>query len=160
MKAVLALVCSTGVSALSMSQKALAANRLLGVPTVQKDPVEKLNEVREYLQKDCGDSCVQYWDSLLASAQKTGKSVIETLSMAGNDVLEKVQEYKKACEHEDPSSALAAFKTEHSSFLTATSTSMTPFLDTPCYDATSCKLVEVLGNRCNYARVATLAIYH
>eukprot|EP00392_Amoebophrya_sp_AT5.2_P019528 g20398.t1 len=153
MKAVLALVCSTGVSALSMSQKALAANRLLGVPTVQKDPVEKLNEVREYLQKDCGDSCVQYWDSLLASAQKSGKSVIETLSMAGNDVLEKVQEYKKACEHEDPSSALAAFKTEHSSFLTTTQTSMTPFLDTPCFDEKSCKIVEVLGNRCNYARV-------
>ncbi|CAD7975055.1 unnamed protein product, partial [Amoebophrya sp. A120] len=145
-----------------MSQRITAGNRLLSLPAQHTEvPLDKLNEVREVLSKDCGAECVKYWDSVMSTAQKDGKTVLSALQEQTADTFNKMKEFQAAVEHEDPTTALAEFQATHSAFLKERSTlsSAVPMMDAPCFDAKSCKLVEALGNRCNFGRVATLAIY-
>eukprot|EP00391_Amoebophrya_sp_Ameob2_P003614 CAMPEP_0179001052 /NCGR_PEP_ID=MMETSP0795-20121207/11082_1 /TAXON_ID=88552 /ORGANISM="Amoebophrya sp., Strain Ameob2" /LENGTH=236 /DNA_ID=CAMNT_0020694255 /DNA_START=72 /DNA_END=782 /DNA_ORIENTATION=- len=159
MKAVLALSVLSGVSGLTLTQKTRAGERLLSLPGTQNKGIsqEKLDELRAFLEKGCGPSCVSYLDGLRESAQKSGKSIMSTIAEEAEEAARKMSEFEVAVKsNPDVAAAVAQFKQENGSFLER---SAVPVLDTPCFDAKSCKMVEVLGNRCNAARVSSLAVF-
>ena len=112
---------------------------------------EQTRAIEADLMKSCGDDCLKEWHQMVR--EHDGKSVLEAMT----DVTQ------KAVSHAKNLQTVMSSPETFSSYLAQghTSKALSTWnpLDTPCFDQASCALVEVLANKSNFGRIATMAIY-
>lgn len=150
-------------NAAKISKASLLAKSFLKTP-VTSDSV--VTEITSALNKDCGDACVKVFQGMLDTQMAkhvNGKtpqweSVLQSLmkdeATRTQSVLSQIRD-----EQNQVQSFVALRDKLYKQQSKATAGAWNP-LDTPCFNDVSCKLVEVIGNKCNFGRVATLASYN
>ncbi|CAD7965988.1 unnamed protein product [Amoebophrya sp. A25] len=168
-------LCVSTATALSLAEKKariLGGSANMPQPVVQAtaptamDPVseDKLGDVRSFLAGECGEQCTSFWDNVMKVKKEKGQSLLQAMESLSGEVYSFVNEFNSAVRTNDfeqleKDLGMLKEKSDQSSFLGSRSKAELAFLERPCFDKKSCSLVETLGNRCNFARVATLAVY-
>merc|ERR1712224_829185 len=122
-------------------------------PTIQ-------HAIESQLQDECGSKCLDVFHEMLDwahthDAAKSGLSWASALEqLMKREYNNTVALYTDVTSSEDGLTSFVEKEVQTKSSLKT----WIPF-DTPCYDAASCKAAELLANKCNYGRVATLATY-
>jgi hypothetical protein len=113
-------------------------------------------ELSQQLRKDCGQQCVDMFDSFVQTAQSMPSK--DGSKPKWTDALKTLMEgeYEKtlAFYHDDLAGSVSStsFVQDHNKL------TWTPF-DTPCAGTGTCKAAEIMSSKCNYGRLATLATY-
>lgn len=151
------------LEAMESAQAAGVSNMLRG-KSFLAEPQNKLldpatqNELETKLMKDCGKPCVDFFHQIVEASTKfdsrTGKvnnKWEDTLVSLMQKEYTKVSDlYKDSLE----TSRLASFVQKRNKMKSR----FNP-VDSPCADEASCKAVEAVANKCNYARVGAIATY-
>lgn len=109
-----------------------------------------IQQIEAKLAQDCGKSCTDFFHQYLSKMEgKSSKDWSPALVDMMTNEYNRVQSmYKQNLETTKLAQSFVKSKAKFN------------LVDVPCGDATSCKLVEVIANKCDYARVGTLATYN
>lgn len=102
------------------------------------------------LHADCGTECVSYYHEMIRATK--AKDVAGKLAEIEGNLQKKF--LKMYSQHEESMNSLSSFAASKGS----SGQRWNP-LDTPCFDAKSCQLAEVVASKCALSRVATLSVY-
>lgn len=137
------LLCLTLVGSV-VSSVIPASTFLTGVSS------ENMAAIDQALKADCGDACVNRWHEMLSTHGGQGKNLVDAVKSMAGDTMKQMEDFKKA---------LASGDVKLSSFLAAQEGSGMAPIDVPCDGPTTCKIVELLANSCNFPRLAAMAVY-
>ena len=143
---------------LSGTESKISKSSFLGAPTLAESSIsgETQKFIENKLQAECGSECVSVWTKMFDSHGRMSSSWGEALTkmMQGQAKATSAQLMQVS----DTGKQISSFMSmKHKLFGKATAWNP---VDTPCFDATSCKLMELLANRCDFARVSGMATYN
>jgi len=134
----------------SFMKQAKEAASVLNSPAMDAEAVKR---IEAQLSHDCGEPCLKFFEQLkVKMLGKDPKAWQGDLVAMMQDQYQKVQAVYK---DELATSKLAATFLKHKAHMQAKFN----LVDVPC-KGEMCALVEVVANKCNYGRVASLATYN
>ena len=126
-----------------------------------QDPAVK-HAIEQQLESDCGVACVDMFHEMLGWVEGShDKDAAPSWSHALEKLMQREYNSTMAIYAETQSNADGLTSFVEASIKSGSALSVKtwfPF-DTPCYDAASCKAVELFSHTCSYGSVATLATY-
>jgi len=112
---------------------------------------EAVRTIEQQLSGDCGESCVKFFHEFVRKMEGKDSANWQPalVDMMKTEYKRVNNQYKENLQ----TSRLAQ------SFVKKNKAKFN-LVDVPCADTASCKLVEVIANKCEYGRVATMATYN